>query len=236
MKGKFVWKVIFALVVISVFALNAVVAAPAGIWAKASWTAFMNAAIPEELLENELFGHEPGAFTGAEKAMPGKFLAEFELYVMMAIARLGDDAYGATVRREIEERTGAEIVNLTYRDVLLEDEAFVEGGGTLITFGDAGAVDTTANFSTDGTYVLRLTANDGELENFDEVTITTIAAVSGSSSQPISSLPSSSILCAKGSMSKGTSSSPGRCTICASRSTVISASGWACAPSTMRRS
>jgi len=38
--------------------------------------------------------------------MPGKFLAEFELYVMMAIARLGDDAYGATVRREIEQRTG----------------------------------------------------------------------------------------------------------------------------------
>lgn len=38
--------------------------------------------------------------------MPGKFLAEFELYVMMAIARLGDDAYGASVRREIEERTG----------------------------------------------------------------------------------------------------------------------------------
>jgi len=38
--------------------------------------------------------------------MPGKFLAEFELYVMMAIARLGDDAYGANVRREIEQRTG----------------------------------------------------------------------------------------------------------------------------------
>ncbi len=38
--------------------------------------------------------------------MPGKFLAEFELYVMMAIARLGDEAYGATVRREIESRTG----------------------------------------------------------------------------------------------------------------------------------
>ena len=38
--------------------------------------------------------------------MPGKFLAEFELYVMMSIARLGDDAYGATVRREIEQRTG----------------------------------------------------------------------------------------------------------------------------------
>jgi PadR family transcriptional regulator PadR len=33
-------------------------------------------------------------------------LAEFELYVMAALARLGDEAYGMTVRREIEERSG----------------------------------------------------------------------------------------------------------------------------------
>ena len=38
--------------------------------------------------------------------MGGKFLAEFELYVMLAIARLGDGAYGAAVRQEIEDRTG----------------------------------------------------------------------------------------------------------------------------------
>ena len=34
------------------------------------------------------------------------FLAEFELYVMLSIARLGDGAYGAAIRRDIEERTG----------------------------------------------------------------------------------------------------------------------------------
>ena len=31
------------------------------------------AAMPSELLESELFGYEPGAFTGANKAKPGKF-------------------------------------------------------------------------------------------------------------------------------------------------------------------
>lgn len=38
--------------------------------------------------------------------MPGSFLAEFELYVTMAVARLGPEAYGTAVRREIESRTG----------------------------------------------------------------------------------------------------------------------------------
>jgi len=38
--------------------------------------------------------------------MSGRFLPEFELYVMLAIARLGPDAYGARVRQEIETRTG----------------------------------------------------------------------------------------------------------------------------------
>ena len=36
----------------------------------------------------------------------GEFLGEFELYVMGALARIGDDAYGVTVREEIEERCG----------------------------------------------------------------------------------------------------------------------------------
>jgi PKD repeat protein len=47
----------------------------------------------------------------------------------------------------------------------------VSGPGT-VTFGDAGEVDTTASFSEAGVYLLRLTANDDELEAFDEVTIT----------------------------------------------------------------
>jgi DNA-binding PadR family transcriptional regulator len=33
-------------------------------------------------------------------------LGEFEQIVLMAVLRLGDDAYGATIRRDIEARTG----------------------------------------------------------------------------------------------------------------------------------
>jgi PadR family transcriptional regulator PadR len=33
-------------------------------------------------------------------------LGEFEQLVLLTLVRLGDDAYGATIRREIESRTG----------------------------------------------------------------------------------------------------------------------------------
>ena len=46
-----------------------------------------------------------------------------------------------------------------------------------VTFTDASAVDTTASFSEAGTYVLRLTADDGEMTTSDEVTIVVIGTV-----------------------------------------------------------
>ena len=46
----------------------------------------------------------------------------------------------------------------------------ISGPGT-VTFGNASQGNTTASFSTQGTYVLRLTATDGELSSFDEVTV-----------------------------------------------------------------
>jgi hypothetical protein len=46
----------------------------------------------------------------------------------------------------------------------------VSGAGT-VTFEDPAAVDTQASYSAAGTYVLRLTGNDGELTASDEVTI-----------------------------------------------------------------
>jgi hypothetical protein len=45
-----------------------------------------------------------------------------------------------------------------------------------VTFGNASLVDTTASFSEAGTYVLRLTANDGAASAFDEMTVTVTAA------------------------------------------------------------
>ena len=37
--------------------------------------------------------------------MPDKFLAEFEMYVMLAVAQLEDEAYGLAIRKCIESRT-----------------------------------------------------------------------------------------------------------------------------------
>ena len=38
------------------------------------------------------------------------YLGEFELMVMLALIRLGDKAYGVPISREIETRTGREVV------------------------------------------------------------------------------------------------------------------------------
>ncbi len=56
------------------------------------------------------------------------------------------------------------------------------GPGT-VTFGDANAVDTTASFSTYGTYVLRLTADDDDQTTSDDVTIT-VEPVPGTNMPP----------------------------------------------------
>src|SRR5262249_23880651 len=42
-------------------------------------------------------------------AKPEMNLGEFEQMVLLALVRLGPDAYGATIRREIEARTGREL-------------------------------------------------------------------------------------------------------------------------------
>ena len=39
----------------------------------------------------------------------GDYLGEFELFVMLALAQLGADAYGISIRQEIERRTGRDV-------------------------------------------------------------------------------------------------------------------------------
>lgn len=39
----------------------------------------------------------------------GNYLGEFEQVVLLAVVRLGNEAYGMTVRREIAERTGRNV-------------------------------------------------------------------------------------------------------------------------------
>ena len=52
----------------------------------------------------------------------------------------------------------------------------VVGGPGTVSFGNASAVDTTATFSTAGTYVLRLTANDSALATSDDIQVTVASA------------------------------------------------------------
>jgi hypothetical protein len=56
------------------------------------------------------------------------------------------------------------------------------GGPGTASFADASAVDTTATFSAEGSYVLRLTASDGALSASDDVTVT----VGGGGTSPLS--------------------------------------------------
>lgn len=59
----------------------------------------------------------------------------------------------------------------------------ISGPGT-VTFGSASALQTSASFSTAGTYVLRLTASDSALSGSDDVTITQTAPPTVSISSP----------------------------------------------------
>ncbi len=39
----------------------------------------------------------------------GQFLGEFEQLILLALLRLGEDAYGVSIRAEIEQRTGRDV-------------------------------------------------------------------------------------------------------------------------------
>ena len=54
-------------------------------------------------------------------------LGEFELSLLIAVAHLGDEAYGLRIRREIQERTGRDVaIGALYTSLnRLEDKRFV---------------------------------------------------------------------------------------------------------------
>lgn len=58
----------------------------------------------------------------------GENLAELEIYVMLAVLRLGGDAYGITIRKEIEERAGRSVsVGAVYATLgRLEEKGMVD--------------------------------------------------------------------------------------------------------------
>jgi len=60
--------------------------------------------------------------------MPREFLGNFELLVLLALVRLGDDAYGVPISEAIEESTGREVALGSVYAALerLEEKALVE--------------------------------------------------------------------------------------------------------------
>jgi PadR family transcriptional regulator, regulatory protein PadR len=64
----------------------------------------------------------------------GEFLGEFEQLVLLALIRLGDEAYGMAVRRELESRAGRDVsIGAVYATLdRLEDKGLVKS-----KFGDA---------------------------------------------------------------------------------------------------
>jgi two-component system nitrogen regulation response regulator GlnG len=97
--------------------------------ARAPFLAINCAAIPENLLESELFGHEKGAFTGAERKRIGKFeqcsggtlfldeIGDLALATQAKILRLLQDQSFERVGGNETIRTDVRIIAATHRDL-----------------------------------------------------------------------------------------------------------------------
>jgi two-component system nitrogen regulation response regulator GlnG len=97
--------------------------------AKAPFLAINCAAIPENLLESELFGHEKGAFTGADRKRIGKFeqcsggtlfldeIGDMPLATQAKILRLLQDQTFERVGGNETVRTDVRLIAATHRDL-----------------------------------------------------------------------------------------------------------------------
>ena len=97
--------------------------------AAAPFLALNCAAIPENLLESELFGHERGAFTGAERRSVGKFeqcsggtilldeIGDMPLHLQAKILRLLQEQAFQRVGGNETIRTDVRVIAATHRDL-----------------------------------------------------------------------------------------------------------------------
>ncbi len=97
--------------------------------AKAPFLALNCAAIPEQLLESELFGHEKGAFTGADRRRIGKFeqvsggtlfldeIGDMPLALQAKILRLLQEQSFERVGGNETVRTDVRLIAATHRDL-----------------------------------------------------------------------------------------------------------------------
>jgi two-component system nitrogen regulation response regulator GlnG len=97
--------------------------------AKAPFLALNCAAIPENLLESELFGHEKGAFTGADRRRIGKFeqvsggtlfldeVGDMPLALQAKVLRLLQDQAFERVGGNETIRTDVRLIAATHRDL-----------------------------------------------------------------------------------------------------------------------
>src|SRR5262249_32093155 len=96
---------------------------------QAPFLALNCAAIPESLLESELFGHEKGAFTGAERRRIGKFeqcnggtlfldeIGDTPLAVQAKVLRLLQEQAFERVGGSEMVRTDVRLIAATHRDL-----------------------------------------------------------------------------------------------------------------------
>ncbi len=107
---------------------------------KGPFVAVNCAAIPENLIESELFGHEKGAFTGADKKKIGKFqfaeggtlfldeIGDISAAMQVKLLRVLQEKQVTTIGGNKEEATDVRIVSATNKNLekAIADESFRE--------------------------------------------------------------------------------------------------------------